>query len=91
MTIDQFSQFLKAVTGDMALRDRLSSVKDFNEIVLIAADLGFTITLDDLQDLKSQVGDEELEQLTAGTFGSVACIIPTYYCPPPETTVFRHC
>ena len=81
MSEEQLKAFLEAVKADAGLQEKLNAASDADAVVAIAKEVGFMISIDDLQ--RAQTGgeeqsDEELERLSGG--GSWLCTV-ALLCP----------
>ena len=67
MSEQQFKVFLEKVKGDTSLQEELKAAADNNAIAAIAKEAGFSISADDLTKAQSELSEEELEGVAAGT------------------------
>ena len=93
MSEEQLKAFLEKVQGDTSLQEQLKA--EGADVIAIAKAAGFTITTDDLEQLKNQkalsegtitdLSDEELESM-AGGFFSTARLLGFGDCPVQANT-----
>ena len=93
MSEEQLKSFLEKVQGDTSLQEQLKA--EGADVIAIAKAAGFTITTDDLEQLKNQkalsegtitdLSDEELESM-AGGFFSTARLLGFGDCPVQANT-----
>ena len=67
MSVDQLKAFLEKVKADTSLQEKLKAASDADAVVSIAKEEGFSISVDDLKNVQSELSDEELEGLAGGT------------------------
>ena len=66
MSEDQFKSFQEAVKADAVLQEKLNAA-DAEEVVAIAQEAGFNISVEDLEVKSSQdLSEEELESVAGG-------------------------
>ena len=82
MSEEQLKAFLEKVKGDTSLQEKLKSAGSNEAGIEIAKDAGFSITVEDIQSMKSataELSDEELETAAGGGR------FPQRYVPGPST------
>jgi predicted ribosomally synthesized peptide with nif11-like leader len=70
MSEEQLKAFLEAVKADAGLQEKLNAAADADAIVAIAKEVGFMISVDELQRAQAvgeELSDEELERVAGGT------------------------
>ena len=75
MSEEQLNAFLEKVKGDTSLQEKLKAAGSNEAGIEIAKDAGFSITVEDIQSMKSataELSDEELEG-AAGGMKAPAC------------------
>ena len=90
MSQEQLNSFLLKVKGDATLQMKLKDATCNNSVVAIAKDAGFSISVDDLNNVKTTISEEELEGVAGGgvfwtmlCFGSDTCgLMTTFYLKP---------
>ena len=60
MSEEQLKSFLAKVQADTRLQEKLSVLTDADAVVAIAKDAGFGISVDDLENAKAELSEEEL-------------------------------
>ena len=76
MADEQFKAFLAAIEADEGLQEKLQAAADVDTVVAIAKDAGFTISADDLQKVKTELSEDELnETLEQANGGYIAPIL----------------
>lgn len=66
MSEEQLKAFLEAVKADTGLQEKLKAAGDADGVVAIAKAAGFEITAENLQKIKEEVSEEELEGVAGG-------------------------
>ena len=66
MSEEQLKAFLEKVKGDTSLQEKLKEAADSDAVVAIAKEAGLMISADDLAKAKSELSDEELEDVAGG-------------------------
>lgn len=72
MSTDQFKNFLEAVKKDSVLKEKLRAAPDAKDVVGVAENAGFDISLDDITLSLNLVPEQELEA-GVGYFTAVSC------------------
>ena len=74
MSEEQLRAFLKKAKEDAKLLSNLESAADANEVVALAKEAGFSISLDTLH--RAQLSEEQIEELTGGggTATGIGCM-----------------
>lgn len=67
MSSSQLKNFLEALKLDAALRQRIQEASDNADIVAIASDAGYAISMDDLTGAEAELSDEDLENAAGGS------------------------
>ena len=78
MSEQQLKAFLEKVKGDTNLQERLKAAADSDAVVSIAKEVGFMISVDDLDQAQSEISDEELEEVAGGCQYNSAQLTPPY-------------
>jgi len=73
MPEEQLQAFLEAVKADPGLQEQLKASGDADAVVLIAKEMGFTVSAEDFNKSQSALSDEELEHLAGGVWSSCIC------------------
>ena len=87
MSEAQLKNFLEAIKADPILKEKLKACSDINEIMQIAQQIDFDLSLDELLTVQLHLSDDELENVTGGrarAAGGEPCSRQT----PPSTTRF---
>ena len=86
MSLEQLKAFLEKVKADSSLQEKLKVATDPEAVVVIAKEVGFSISADDLTNPK--LSDEELEGLAGGNCilhpsitDTPSLILPIIICP----------
>ncbi len=68
MSEEQLKAFLAKVKADTSLQEKLKAAADANAVASIAKEAGFSISIDDINKATaySELGEEELEEMSAG-------------------------
>ena len=61
MSEEQLKAFLEKVKGDTSLQEKLKAADNWEAVVGIANEAGFSVSADDLKNAQSEVSDGELE------------------------------
>ena len=61
MSEDQLNAFIAKVQADESLQKRLQAANDTNDVLAIARDAGFILSLDEVKAHQQQPSDEELQ------------------------------
>ncbi|KZR84147.1 Nif11-like leader peptide family natural product precursor [Synechococcus sp. MIT S9504] len=80
MSEEQLKAFLEKVKGDTTLQENLKAASDADGVVAIAKDAGFSISADDLKEVRSKLSEEELERVAGGCY--VTCWTGTDWVEP---------
>ena len=70
MSEEQLKAFLEQVEADTTLQEKLKAAATPQEAVVIAKEAGFSITTEALTKAKSELSEEELENVAGGIFVS---------------------
>ena len=75
MSEEQLKAFMEAVKADAGLQEKLNAATDADAVALIAKEMGFVISAEELQRAQagSEVSEEELEGVVGGGVESIAC------------------
>ena len=66
MSEEQLKAFLEKVKGDTSLQEKLQAADNWEAVVGIANEAGFSVSADDLKNAQSEVSDGELEGAAGG-------------------------
>ena len=68
MSEEQLKAFMEAVKADAGLQEKLNAATDADAVALIAKEMGFVISAEELQRAQagSEVSEEELEGVVGG-------------------------
>ena len=67
MSEEQLKAFMEAVKADAGLQEKLNAAADADAVALIAKEMGFVISAEELQRAPgSEVSEEELEGVVGG-------------------------
>ena len=66
MSEDQLNAFIAKVQADESLQKRLQAANDTNDVLAIAKDAGFVLSLDEVKSHQQQLYDEELQGIAGG-------------------------
>ena len=68
MSEEQLKAFMEAVKADAGLQEKLNAAADADAVALIAKEMGFVISAEELQRAQagSEVSEEELEGVVGG-------------------------
>ena len=66
MSEEQLKAFLEKVKGDTSLQEKLKAAADAEAVVVIAKEVGFSISADDLKNAQSELSDQELKGVAGG-------------------------
>ena len=71
MSEEQLRAFMEAVKADAGLQEKLNAATDADAVALIAKEMGFVISAEELQRAQagSEVSEEELEGVAGGGGG----------------------
>ena len=69
MSEEQLKAFLEKVKGDTSLQEQLKAAADTDEVLAIAKEAGFSVSVDDLKNAQSELSDEEIEGVAGGGHG----------------------
>lgn len=58
--------FLKRVSADKALIERLNAATDYEQIFALAGELGIALTIADIEGDDGEISESELEAITGG-------------------------
>ena len=72
MSEEQLKAFLEKVKADSSLQEKLKTNADVEEVVAIAKEAGFMISVDEFKMAQAEISDEELEGVAGGTLTLVA-------------------
>ena len=75
MSEEQLKAFLAKVKADTSLQEKLKTAADANAVAVIAKEVGFTTSADELKNAQSEVLDGELEGVAGGNCCGSICII----------------
>ena len=81
MSEEQLKAFLEKVKGDTGLQEKLTAAGDYDAVIAIAKEAGFSISADDFKSAQSKLSDEELE----GAAGGAPKYYPSDACPTLAT------
>ena len=71
MSEEQLKAFLEKVKGNTSLQEKLKSATNPEAVAVIAKEVGFSISADDLKQAQpTELSKEELEGVTGGSGGS---------------------
>ena len=72
MSEEQLKAFMEAVKADAGLQQKLNAAADADAVALIAKEMGFVISAEELQRAQagSEVSEEELEGVVGGKKGA---------------------
>ena len=73
MPEEQLQAFLEAVKADPDLQEKLKASGDADAVVLIAKEMGFTVSAENFNKAQTALSDEELEHLAGGNWSSCIC------------------
>ena len=73
MPEDPLKAFLEAAKADPGLQEQLKASDDADAVVLIAKQMGFTVSAEDLNKAQSALSDEELEHLAGSNWSTCIC------------------
>ncbi len=68
MSVEHAKAFLTRVADDGLLRDRLSACRSIEQRFEIVREAGFLFTLDELNDARTVLSDEDLDAVAGGVF-----------------------
>ena len=72
MSEEQLKAFVEKVKADTSLQEKLKAAADVDAVVAIAKKAGFSVSAGDLKSAQSEISEEELEGVAAGSpVGSV--------------------
>ena len=66
MSEEQLNAFIAKVQGDSSLQEQLKAAATPDVVVAIAKEEGFSISVDDVENARTELSDEELEGLAGG-------------------------
>ena len=67
MSLEQLKAFLEKVKGDTGLQEKLIAATNYDAVLAIAKEAGFSISADDLKNAQSEeLSDKELESVAGG-------------------------
>ena len=66
MSEEQLNAFIAKVQGDSSLQEQLKAAATADVVVAIAKEEGFSISVDDVKNARTELSDEELEGLAGG-------------------------
>lgn len=69
MSKEQLLAFLAQATSDKSLQAKLDSMTDKNSLISLAAELGYIITDDDMNESPNYLSDKDLEVMSGGNKG----------------------
>ena len=75
MSEEQLKAFLEAVKSDVGLQVKLKAAADAEDVVAIAKDAGFGVSVEDLQRSQIALSEYELEGVAGGGCGCIASAI----------------
>ena len=81
MSEEQLNVFLEKVKTDSSLQEKLRGVSDAVTVVVIAKEIGFVISADEIKTAQlapQELSDEELEGAAGGLGGAGFPSLPTY-------------
>jgi predicted ribosomally synthesized peptide with nif11-like leader len=70
MANSQLAALFMAAQEDISLQDKLKSVSSDLELIKIANEAGFSISIEELQELQSDLSDDELQDVAGGVFNA---------------------
>ena len=76
MSEEQLKAFMEAVKADAGLQEKLNAAADADAVALIAKEMGFVISAEDLQRSQGQeteISEEELEGISGGLRTNLTC------------------
>ena len=75
MSEEQLKAFMEAVKADAGLQEKLNAATDADAVALIAKEMGFVISAEELQRAQagSEVSEEELEGVVGGARTNWRC------------------
>ena len=79
MSLEQLKAFLEKVKADNSLQEKLKAAANPDAVLAIAKEAGFSISVDDLKKVQSEISEEELEAL-AGEWMAGCGPVPTSLC-----------
>jgi len=67
MSEDQLNAFIEKVKSDTSLQEKLKAATDYDAVLVIAKEAGFSVSADDLRNAQSvDPSDKELESAAGG-------------------------
>ena len=66
MSEEQLKSFLEKVKADTSLQEKLKAAADSDAVLAIAKEAGFSISVEDLKNGRSELTEEELENVAGG-------------------------
>ena len=66
MSEEQLNAFIAKIQGDTSLQEQLKAAATPDAVVVIAKEEGFSISVDDVENARTELSDEELEGLAGG-------------------------
>ena len=72
MSEEQLKAFLEKVKGDTSLQEKLKAAADFDAVVSIAREEGFSLSTDGLTKAQSELSEEDLEGVAGGNVNCLA-------------------
>lgn len=76
MSEEQLKGFWEAIQADAGLQEKLKDVKEPAAVVIIAKEAGFEISVEELEQAKQELSDEQLDQVAGGLAWNALC----YFC-----------
>ena len=79
MSEEQLKAFLSKVKADASFQEKIKAAADSDAVLAIAKEAGFSISAVDLQNVQSEISEEELEALAGGWMAGCGPV-PTSLC-----------
>ena len=83
MSKEQLKAFIAKVQVDISLQEKLKAATDYDAMTSIALEAGFTISVEELKKAKSEISDDELEEVAGGCQVNSAQLSFPPYCEFP--------
>ena len=73
MSVDQARAFIEKMKSDGAFRDRIMAIEAVDARLAAARDAGFVFTEAEINEVKSELNDEELDRAAGGGIFGPTC------------------
>ncbi len=68
MSDELLKTFLSTIREDIGLQEKLKAALDVDDVLAIAKDAGFVLSLEDLKKAQAEVSEDELEGMAGGRY-----------------------